>query len=134
MCSYCICFPSRRPIFAVRPSKVYFSGCQFQNRTYNSSLETHKKFRSRFHLVIYILEQKNYAGVFLIRVFLLKQPNMKNGGDFLRRMDGSSSCCCCSPVRCSYRSASCAYVAGLTSNVKQILVINLSLLNFYLVE
>ena len=66
------CFPSRRPVFASRPSKVYFSGCQFQNRTYNSSLETRKKFRSWFHFVIYILEQKNYAGVFLTRVFLLK--------------------------------------------------------------
>ena len=40
------CFPSRHPILSVRPSKVYFSGCQFQNRTYNSSLETRKKFRS----------------------------------------------------------------------------------------
>ena len=34
----------------------------------------------------------------------------------------------------SYRSASCAYAAGLTSNVEQIPVFNLSFLNFYLFE
>ena len=38
-------FLSRRPIFAVRPSKIYFSGCQFQNRLYNKSLETCKSFK-----------------------------------------------------------------------------------------
>ena len=37
-----VCFPSRRPIFAERPSKEYFSGCQFQNKTYSKSLETRK--------------------------------------------------------------------------------------------
>ena len=36
--------PSRRPIFAVRPLKVYFSGCQFQNRRYNNSHETCRSF------------------------------------------------------------------------------------------
>ena len=44
------CFPSRRSIFAVRPSKVYFSGRQFQNRTYNKSLETCKFFEVDFTL------------------------------------------------------------------------------------
>ena len=60
--------------------------------------------------------------------------SMRSGGDFWRGMDGSSSscCCCCSPVRGSYRSALCAYAAGLTSNVEQIPVFNLSSLNFYL--
>ena len=32
ICEYdyvAFCFPSRRPIFAVQPSKVNFSGCQF---------------------------------------------------------------------------------------------------------
>ena len=43
ICEYAyiaFCFPSRRPVFAVLPFKVYFSGYQFQNRTYNKSLET----------------------------------------------------------------------------------------------
>ena len=31
--------------FAVLPSKVYFSGCQFQNSTYSKSHETHKSFK-----------------------------------------------------------------------------------------
>ena len=43
-------FPSRRPIFAVRPSKVYFSGCQFKNRMYNKSIETSKSFEVDFTL------------------------------------------------------------------------------------
>ena len=47
---FVFCFPSLRPIFAVRPSKVYFSGCQFQNRTYNKSLETYKSFEVDFAL------------------------------------------------------------------------------------
>ena len=44
------CFPSRRPILSVRPSKVHFSGCQFQNRTYGKSLETCKSFEVDFSL------------------------------------------------------------------------------------
>ena len=44
------CFPSRRPIFVVRPSKAYFSGCQFQNRTHNKFLETRKSFKVDFSL------------------------------------------------------------------------------------
>ena len=35
---------------AVRPSKVYFLGCRFQNRTYNKSLETRKSFKVDFTL------------------------------------------------------------------------------------
>ena len=44
------CFPSRHPILSVRPSKVQFSGCQFQNRTYDKSLETCKSFEVDFSL------------------------------------------------------------------------------------
>ena len=36
--------------FAVRPSKVYFSGYQFQNKTYNKSLKTRKSFEVDFIL------------------------------------------------------------------------------------
>ena len=39
------------------------------------SLSRLSKVWNWFRFVIYILEQKNYAGVFLTRVFLLKQPN-----------------------------------------------------------
>ena len=41
-------FPSRRPSFAVRPSKGYFSGWQFQNRTYSKDLKTCKSFKLDF--------------------------------------------------------------------------------------
>ena len=61
------CFPNRRPIFAVWPSKVCFSDCQSQKRMYKKSLETRKSFE--------ILEQKCYVNVILTRVFLLKQLN-----------------------------------------------------------
>ena len=44
------CFPSRCSILSVRPSKVQFSGCQFQNRTYDESLETCRSFEVDFSL------------------------------------------------------------------------------------
>ena len=48
-CSHiAFCFSSERPIFAVQPSKVYFSGCQFQSRTYYKSLKTRKSFEVDF--------------------------------------------------------------------------------------
>ena len=42
MWSYCILLPSSTSYFSKWPSKVCFWGCQFQNRTYNKSLETCK--------------------------------------------------------------------------------------------
>ena len=47
---FAFCFLSRRPIFAVRPPAVHFSGFQFQNRTYDKSLETRKSFEVDFSL------------------------------------------------------------------------------------
>ena len=65
------CLPSRRPIFVVQPSKVHFSGFQYQNRTYNKSIKTAKVLRL-ISLCNLHLRAKNYNGVFLTRVFLLK--------------------------------------------------------------
>ena len=56
-------------IFGVRPSKVYFSGCQFQD-----SLSRLAKVSKLISLCNLHPRTTNYAGVFLTRVFLLKQP------------------------------------------------------------
>ena len=68
------CFPSRHPSFAVRLSKVYFSGFQFQNSRYNKSLENREGYLNLISLFNLHPRTKNYAGVFLARVLLLKHP------------------------------------------------------------
>ena len=42
MCSFCILLAFSTFFFAVQPSKVYFSGCQFLNGACCKSLETYK--------------------------------------------------------------------------------------------
>ena len=78
-------FPSRRLILQGCLQKRTFQVVSFRmERTI--SLSTIARVLKLIHFVIYFLEQKTYAGVFLTRIFLLKQPDMGWRKAFLAMM------------------------------------------------
>ena len=74
MCSFAFCFPSRRPTLHSGLQKCTFQVVSFRIER-SICLSRLAKVSKLISLCNLYSRKKNYAGVFLTRVFLLKQPD-----------------------------------------------------------